>query len=99
MPRFASLDAEVTVCTNGEDALATLHGDAAFDLLLTDIALGTGMRGTELARRASALRPGLPVLLMTGFASGLLDAPPEFELLRKPYGREDLARAIAKVLG
>ena len=96
---LASIAAAVTSCINGEEALAVLQGDAAFDLLLTDIALGTGMRGTELARAARNLRPGLPVLLMSGFASGLLDAPPEFELLHKPYTRQELARAMAKVLG
>jgi PAS domain S-box-containing protein len=90
----------VAVCrASGEEALAELGADGAgFDLLLTDIALGAGMRGTELARGARALRPALPVLLMTGFARGLLDAPPEFELLRKPYGRDELAQAIARAL-
>ncbi len=96
---LASLGAAVTSSVNAEEALAMLHGDAGFDLLLTDIALGTGMRGTELAKAARKLRPGLPVLLMSGFASGLFDAPPEFELLRKPYTREELARTMAKVLG
>jgi PAS domain S-box-containing protein len=96
---LASFGAEVTSSINAEEALGMLQSGAGFDLLLTDIALGTGMRGTELASTARKLRPGLPVLLMSGFASGLFDAPPEFELLRKPYTREELARTIAKVLG
>jgi len=40
-------------------------------------------------------------LLMSGFSSDLLDAdqssPPDWELLRKPYTREELAAAIARV--
>jgi CheY-like chemotaxis protein len=96
---LASFGAAVTSSINAEEALGMLQSDAGFDLLLTDIALGTGMRGTELASTARKLRPGLPVLLMSGFASGLFDAPPEFELLRKPYTREELARTMAKVLG
>ena len=75
--------------------------DADFDLLLTDIALGAGMRGTELAARGAAALPGAAVLLMSGFSAELLDAdrdsPPSWELLRKPYTRAELARAIAKV--
>ncbi|MBN8510822.1 MAG: hybrid sensor histidine kinase/response regulator, partial [Burkholderiales bacterium] len=64
-------------------------------------ALGAGMRGTALARQARARRPGLPVLLMSGYSSELLaadrDVVPEAELLRKPYTREQLAAAIARV--
>jgi hypothetical protein len=46
--------------------------------------------------------PRLAVLLMSGFSSELLDAdrevPQSWELLRKPYSRSELARAMAKVL-
>jgi CheY-like chemotaxis protein len=86
-------------CVNAEEALAALGSAGPYDLLLTDIALGPGMRGTELASRAQQQQPALRVLLMSGFASGLLAAPPGWELLRKPYTREDLSRSIAKVLG
>ena len=96
-----TLRCEVTSCANGEQALATLQTDAAFDLLLTDIALGAGMRGTTLAALAQGKRPSLRVLLMSGFSAELLeadrDSPPSWELLRKPYSRAELARAIASV--
>jgi len=43
------------------------------------------------------------VLLMSGFSAELLEAdresPPSWELLRKPYSRGELARAIASVMG
>jgi len=93
-----AMGCEVTTSVNAEQALPTLAPGAPFDLLLTDIALGAGMRGTELARHAQERLPQLPVLLMTGFSSGLIETPPGWELLRKPYTRADLARAIAKVL-
>lgn len=94
---LTALGCEATACENAESALAAL--DAADpDLLLTDIALGPGARGTELAREVVRRRPGLPVLLMSGYASGLLQEPAEWPLLRKPYAREDLAGAIAKAL-
>ncbi len=96
-----TLRCEVTSCASGEQALAVLQSGAAFDLLLTDIALGAGMRGTTLAALAQKQQPALRVLLMSGFSAELLeadrDSPPSWELLRKPYSRAELARAIASV--
>ena len=98
-----TLRCKVTVASSGEQALLALGPDAKFDLLLTDIALGPGMRGTQLAAQAQQRFPRMAVLLMSGFSSELLDAdrdsPPSWELLRKPYTRGDLARAIARVVG
>ena len=73
-----------------------------FDLLLTDIALGAGMRGTELASRVQERYPEIAVLLMSGFSTELLDAdrdsPSSWELLPKPCTREELGQAIARAL-
>ncbi|NCT85071.1 MAG: PAS domain S-box protein [Comamonadaceae bacterium] len=97
-----ALGCEVTACASGEQALLLLTPEARFELLLTDIALGAGMRGTELASRAQQRLPGLAVLLMSGYSAELLeadqDAPPGWELLQKPYSRSELARAIARAL-
>jgi DNA-binding NtrC family response regulator len=91
------------VASSAEQALLALGPDASFDLLLTDIALGSGMRGTKLATHAQERFPKLAILLMSGFSAELLDAdresPPSWELLRKPYSREELAHAMARVLG
>ncbi len=93
----------VTEAASGEQALLALSAGEKFELLLTDIALGAGMRGTQLAARVSELSPGIAVLLMSGFSSELLDAdrdsPPTWGLLRKPCSREELAEAIANALG
>jgi PAS domain S-box-containing protein len=76
------------------DMLATAR---RFDLLFSDISLGAGPSGVELADAATRLRPGLPVLLTTG-----LDAPRDstahYEVLPKPYRREELAAAIRRVM-
>jgi PAS domain S-box-containing protein len=91
---------QVTEAASGEQALLELSGDVA--LLLSDIALGPGIRGTELAARVGELSPRTAILLMSGFSSELLEAdrvsPPTWELLRKPCSREELAAAIANVL-
>ena len=72
------------------------------DLLLSDIALGPGIRGTELAARVQKRFPTTAVVLMSGFSAELLEAdsgsPPEWELLRKPCSREELGAALARVL-
>jgi len=90
----------VTEAASGEQALLELSGD--FALLLSDIALGAGIRGTELAARVGELSPRTAILLMSGFSSELLEAdrvsPPTWELLRKPCSREELAAAMANVL-
>ena len=97
-----TLGCRVTEAASGEQALLSLGSTASVDLLLTDIALGAGMRGTELALQAQRRLPALAVLLMSGFSAELLDAdrdsPPNWELLRKPYSRDELARAIARVV-
>ncbi len=87
---------------SAERALVVLDGGAPFDLLLTDIALGAGMRGTALAREAQQRRPAMHVLLMSGFSAELIeadrDSPSSWELLPKPCTREELAHAIARVV-
>lgn len=97
-----ALGCEITVCASAEQALLLLTPEAPFELLLTDIALGAGMRGTELARLAQQRLPRLSILLMSGFSAELLDAdrdsPPGWELLPKPYSRSELAQAIARAL-
>jgi PAS domain S-box-containing protein len=97
-----TLGCAVTTCANGEQAQLAFEsaGAAPFDLLLSDIALGAGMRGTALAAWAQQRYPALGVLLMSGFSAELLDAdrdsPPGWELLRKPYSRDELARAVSR---
>ena len=97
---LAALGCEVTPCPDAEQALAVLTESSDFDLLLTDIALGAGMRGSELARRAEIHSPQLAVLLMSGYAAEDLgdaqQAP--WELLRKPFTRRELAQAVARAV-
>ena len=100
---LVTLGCEVVAAASAEDALSALDaGGRPFDLLLSDIALGSGMRGTQLATEVQRRFPALAVLLMSGFSSELLgadrEAPPGWELLRKPCTRSELAQAMAAVL-
>lgn len=95
------LGCEVRAYGSGEHALQALQVEAPPVLLLSDVALGEGMRGSELAHRVRARWPQVAVLLM----SGCLSAPDEAGvaeaaalLLPKPFGREQLAQAMLKAL-
>ena len=86
------------VAANGEEALALLREDASIEPLFTDVVLGSGINGIELAREARLLRPGLPVLLTSGYERTGEDIDdPSLPLLRKPYRREALAEAIDRL--
>jgi PAS domain S-box-containing protein len=91
---------QVSDAASGEQALRILRADPKIELLLSDIALGAGMRGTALAEQAQALRPQLPVLLMSGYSAELFDDQPAlaWELLPKPFSRDQLLATIARVM-
>lgn len=77
---------EVVTAENAERALALLAG-STFDLILSDIRM-PGLSGIELFRRARALRPDVPMILMTAFfiESQIREAVTEgvFAVLPKP---------------
>ena len=60
------------------------------------------MRGNRLAAQAQQRRPRLAVLLMSGYSIESIaadrEAPPHWELLRKPCTRDELAAAIARAV-
>ena len=84
------------------EALEVLERYPDIDLLFSDVVLGNGMTGAELAKAARQKRPGLPVLLTSGYERGSLDAEDvslsRVELLRKPYRIEQLAASVRGAL-
>ncbi len=91
---------------SGRRALRCLEGDARVDLLFSDVVMPGGMNGLQLATVARRLRPGLKVLMTSGYTAGA-DAPdlshsglslPDLPLLAKPYDRQQLAAALAAAL-
>jgi CheY-like chemotaxis protein len=85
--------------TDGPDALARLAEHDEVALLLVDWSM-PGMDGVEVARRARLLRPGLAVLLSTGYAETgpLADRPAGLLVLKKPYRAQELAVHIGHAL-
>ncbi|MFN3943459.1 MAG: PAS domain-containing protein [Allosphingosinicella sp.] len=90
---------DVVTAENGEEALARAE-ESRPDLVLLDFAM-PGMNGAEVARRLRERRPALPILFATGYAeSEQLDAAVgrDAPVLRKPFGMDELAAAIAQTL-
>jgi CheY-like chemotaxis protein len=81
---------------NAEAALRELELDG-IDLVFSDIVMPGKMDGLGLARHLRAVRPGLPILLTSGYSDAALNVRGDFPILRKPYEIHELSRAIAKL--
>jgi two-component system CheB/CheR fusion protein len=67
--QLETLGHTVVVADAAAMALAVLRTDRTIDVLLTDVVLGSGMNGIDLADAARRFRPGLPVIFMSGFTA------------------------------
>jgi signal transduction histidine kinase len=81
----------------GDEALTIIDEVPELSVLVSDIVMPGAMDGRSLAHLAKQRRPGLRVVLVTGYADGL-DVQdglhPSFTLLRKPCTKEELVAAI-----
>jgi PAS domain S-box-containing protein len=84
---------EVAEASSAEEALRLLEAGLQPNLLVTDH-LMPGMNGAELARHVSAQRPGLPVLIVSGYAEAEGVAP-GLARLTKPFRNAELAASLA----
>ncbi len=87
----------VTVCNTPAKALNLIRNRAhRFDLVVTDRKM-PDMTGNELHRLISGYRPGLPVILCSGFPAKEDEEIFDYVLV-KPVTRIDLATAIRRIL-
>ena len=92
------------VSASAEDAIRWIEAGGEVDLLFADIVM-PGMNGVALAVYLAEHRPGLRVLLTTGYGAELLDEQRrDFPVIGKPYHGAEIAAAIgglaqAQVLG
>ena len=88
---------------NASEALAHLRDVQRIDILFSDVMMPGGMNGSQLAVEAQRLRPGLKVLLTSGYVADLDEGQVigrgELPVLNKPYRRDELARSLRLVLG
>ena len=98
---LASSGYAVLSAANAAEALVALRGDAPPDLLFTDIVLGRGLNGFELAQQAHQFEPALKTLYATGYAWNpceLQAALPGSRIMIKPYRAKQLLREVAALL-
>jgi PAS domain S-box-containing protein len=81
---------------NAEAALREIELDGV-DLVFSDIVMPGKMDGLGLARHLKATKPGLPILLASGYSDAALSVRGDFPILRKPYEIHELSQAIAKL--
>ena len=88
----------VLEAADGASGLRALEAAPRIDLLVTDIGLPGGLDGRQLAERARIARPGLKVLLLTGYADntacGNARLEPGTALITKPFELAAIARAV-----
>ncbi len=87
----------VTEATNGKEAL-DLYAPGLFDLVITDFAMPV-MKGDAMANTIKRISPSQPILMITGSAEkfGGVEASVDC-LMNKPFGFEDLRRAVARAM-
>ncbi len=86
---------------DGPSGVEMLRSDQRIDLLITDIGL-PGLNGRQVADAGRAMRPGLKILFMTGYAenaalaSGFLE--PGMAMITKPFAIDVLGRRVRAIL-
>jgi CheY-like chemotaxis protein len=99
---FERLGYRVTVRTNSIEALTTFQNQPdLFDLVVTDQTM-PGMTGSDLARKMLQIRPGMPIILCTGFSNRISEEQARTYGIKgfamKPLSKKDLAVLVRKVL-
>ena len=99
---LGSLGYRLLEAANGHQALEKFMQHPDIALVFSDVMLPGGLLGTSLATKLRERRPGLKVLMTTGFSEsaimhrGLLDG--SVALISKPYKVEELARRVRAIL-
>ena len=96
-----SLNYSYVSTADAQAARAALNSDNSFDLMLSDVVLPNGLSGPELAEQIGVQHPELKVMFMSGYPAAAVGANrkivSKYRLLRKPFRREEVARALRTV--
>jgi CheY-like chemotaxis protein len=87
----------VTEARSGADAIALIRTGAPVDVVVTDHAMPQ-MTGSELVQLLRSERPGLPIVLATGYADLPRGSVVDVPKLSKPFRQQDLADALRRAV-
>jgi CheY-like chemotaxis protein len=100
--RLKLIGYQVLEASDGSKALDILGQDQPVDLVFTDLVMPGGISGREVAARARELKPGIKVVLTSGYAEDLVHGEElereRLKVLRKPYHQAELAAVLREVL-
>jgi CheY-like chemotaxis protein len=100
--RLKMIGYDVVEASDGAKTLEILGRGAAIDLVFTDLIMPGGLSGRDVAMRARQLKPGIKVLLTSGYAEELVQGNDlqreQLKVLRKPYHQADLVAVLRDVL-
>jgi CheY-like chemotaxis protein len=90
---------EVIRVSSATAALGALSDGRSVDVVFSDVMMPGGMNGVQLAHEIRSRRPGIPVLLTSGYAEA---ARKEAEregvpILPKPYRLDELSAALGRI--
>lgn len=92
----------VLVASTGAGAIELLEGAGgnAIRAVVTDINLGNGIGGWQIARRAREIRPDMPLLYVTGGNADewAVHGVPHSMLFNKPFAPAQIVTAVSQVL-
>jgi CheY-like chemotaxis protein len=97
---LSDLGCRVVQAQDGPSGLRMVQSLERLDMLVTDVGM-PGLNGRQLADAARESRPGLPVLLITGYAGTALEdraLPQGIEVMRKPFALDALAARVGAML-
>ena len=100
--RLKLIGYKVIEASDGPTAVDILARSEPIDCVFTDLVMPGGMTGRDVAKSARELKPGIRILLTSGYAEELVHGDElkreQLKLLRKPYHQADLAAALREAL-
>ena len=90
---------EVVEAANADAALSLVRDGLEAPLIVTDVDLGAGPSGAELADMLHRLRPDMRIIFITGRLSSLADRNVDEReaILPKPFASETLSRLVRRM--
>ena len=90
---------DVVSAASGKTALTILENVPVIDLMLTDVVMPE-MDGVTLSGCVEALRPGLPIVFVSGYIDGMvLPERANWGFVRKPWRANTLVAEVNRLLG